>query len=384
MPENQTMDQISEINNNQNAGMTKEEKRHLFNSHRVGWLIDYMNGDLPTFHQMHISKDMSKMLTKNDQLRLGKLIQAGIAGKALLKAVDPSTKVQDTVEKASDELLEILAENGYVADELTDRQIRNLRRIVFDSDEARTFFAEKNLGLVTMQAGRQRRNKSLNYIDFEELVEEGSIGLMRAIDHFDPSFGCKFATPACFWIMQPIQEFIDQKTKTIRMPTHMNSLFKSIAYAAKALRNEYGEDTVITDERIAQWFRDNNKNITLEKIKQAQSLRKETISYDTPLGIDDSNSKTLADMIESDIDVEDEVVEEIGARRGFDNILSLVEDDRKRSILRDWYTSTDTKEAVILSNVSRKHCLTKERVKQLKTEAETELRGRLTSLGVAR
>lgn len=361
--------------------MSSAPSRKEINERRCEWLAAYMRGELPMFGQMHIAKDASKVLTGRQERMLGKLIQAGIAGKVLLAAAGCEAHLQDAAKRSSGEILAILEEMGIAPDALDEAQTAVVKRIASDGEDARKFFAEKNLGLVNLQVGRQRRNKNLGYLEYDELVEEGCIGLLKAIDHFDPSRGCKFSTPACFWIDQPIKEYLDQKTKAIRTPTHMNTLYKNILYAQKALRNTGLEDENITDEMVSAWLIEHGKNITVEKIQQARALRKETVSYDVPLGNDDANSKTMADTIESDEDLENSVVNSIGASRGFDTILSLVYDDRKRSILRDWYSSEDTKEAVILSNVSRKHCLTKERVKQLKSEAEAELKCRLADLG---
>lgn len=107
-------------------------------------------------------------------------------------------------------------------------------------------------------------------------------------------------------------------------------------------------------------------------------MRKETISFETSAATDE-NEKTLADTFESDENIEDETVNSMSADNEFNSILNLINDHRKREIMRDWYESDDERESTIMSNVSRKYNLDKERVRQLKAEAEAELRTKLLS-----
>ena len=355
------------------------EKKQRFNKRRVEWLIAYMNGELPSLYQMHISEKRNDLLDESQQFTMGKLIQAGIAAKMLLSQEDETITVQDSVSADTPYVIELLMENGITIEELTPQDKKKLRSIMEDAEHARVLFAEKNLGLVSLIAGRRRHLSNTGAVDFDDLVEEGKVGLMIAIDRFDPSMGNMFSTPATWWIDQPIRSYLDSKSKTIRMPTHMNNLYKNIQYALKELRNIYANDADITDEMIAEYCQEHGKDITVEKIQRARAYRRETISYDEAItDKGSSNEKTLADLIESSEDVSNDVINSIGATAEFDRILSLVEDNKKREILRDWYTSDETQDLVILSNVSRKHCLTRERVRQLKSEAEIEIKTKLT------
>ena len=356
------------------------EKKTRFNEKRVEWLLAYMHGEKPYFKEMNVSRDRTQVLEIKEQFAMGELIQAGIAAKMLMSKVDDSYRVQSSVSADTDEIVEMLEQEGWGPEALAPRQKRNLRLLIEDAEEARLIFAEKNLGLVSLIAGRRRHSSSAGSVDFDDLVEEGKVGLMKAIDRFDPSMGNKFSTPATWWIDQPIRSYLDSKAKTIRMPTHMNNLYKNIQYALKELRNVYMQDEEITDEMIVEYCREHGKEITVEQIERTREYRRETISYDDAItDKGGSREKTLADMIKSDEDVSGDVVKAIGSSAEFNRLLALVEDHNKRKILRDWYSAKDTPELVVLSNVSRKYGLTRERARQLKNEAETELRAKLTS-----
>ena len=187
----------------------QEEKKQRFNLRRVEWLIAYMNNELPTLYQMHISEKRSDLLDEAQQFAMGKLIQAGIAGKILLAQEDDSIKIQDSVRADIPNIIEILTQHGIESSTLTKQQKKKIRHIVDDSEHARVLFAEKNLGLVSLIAGRRRHLSNTGSVDFDDLVEEGKVGLMIAIDRFDPSMGNMFSTPATWWIDQPIRSYLD-------------------------------------------------------------------------------------------------------------------------------------------------------------------------------
>lgn len=359
----------------------QEERRQQFNADRVAWFLGYMRDELPLIRDIHIFPKHRTPLSQEKQNKLACLIQAGIAGKALLAEHDNTIHIQETIVRDLPTLRELLAAEGMIYDEMDDADIRKARGIVTESESARRIFVEKNMGLVASEVSKTKRKKNIIHIDPEDLIEEGHVGLLKAIDHFNPAFGNKFSTPAYFWINQPIREFLDQKTKAIRMPTHMNSLFKNIAYAEKALREIYADDSQITDEAISEWLIEHGRDVPVEKIKMAKKFRRETLSYDSPLNGNsgDSNQKTIADTLAAPVDIAENVLDAVGAQTSFDQLLALVEDDRKRAILRDWYSGGETLESVILSNVSRKYCLTEERIKQLKKEAEMDLHEQLVS-----
>lgn len=359
------------------------KKRTDFNQKRVEWFDDYMNGKLPMLSEIGVD-DRSALLTDEQQKNMAMLIQAGIAGKVLLSEIDGEDKVhiQRTVKPDAPQIKSMLEKHGYTPERMKvdNVQRRKLRGLVEQASDARNIFAEKNLGLVTMIAGRRMRTSNASGLDFDDLVAEGMGGLMVAIDHYNPSLGNKFSTPAAWWIDQPIRNYIDTKTKTIHMPTHMNNIYKAIYYAQKALRDRGYDDAQITDEMIANFCQAGGRDVTVDKIRDARKYKKETISYDAPVGDNSGNDKNISDLIDDGENVEEDILNRIGGDEVFNRIVSMIDDSKKREILKDWYMSPDTKDIITLSNVSRKHCLTRERVRQLKQEAELELRTKILHL----
>lgn len=376
-------------------GQTKEEqqkKKSEFNAARVAWFDRYMKGTLPSVYQMHLSPNRDVLLSDNEQIKLAEFIQAGIVGKLLSNKVaqqigEEPVHLQKTIINDQDEVIELLRDAGYTVNKFarSRKNRRQIDRLVSQAEEARNIFAEKNLGLVTMIAGRRKKmSNTAGAVDIDDLVAEGMNGLMSAIDHYNPAMGYKFSTSAAWWIEQPIRNYLDSKTKTIHMPTHMNNIYKSIYFAERALRDIYPDDSYITDEKIAEYCQSTGRDITTEKIKEARMLRRETVSYDSALSEGDPNNKSMIELIASEEDMSGDVLQSIGGRDNFNRMLALVEDDKKRELLRDWYSSHDMHDLVILSNVARKHCITKERVRALKSEAESELFAKISRLAKQR
>lgn len=373
-------------------GQTKEEqiaKKQAFNKTRTKWFDHYMKGTLPGLFDLRISTNRNVLLSDEEQTNLAKFIQAGIAGKVLLNKVqsemgkDDPVHLQRTITSDAEHILDCLDKEGYKPSKYINnrRELRKLEKLVSQAESARFVFAEKNLGLVTMIAGRRKKQSNAAAgVDFDDLVAEGMGGLMVAIDHYNPDTGFKFSTPAAWWIEQPIRNYLDSKIYTIHMPTHMNNIYKSIEYAKNALREKFPDDSYITDEAIAEYCQSTGRDITVEKIQEARMYRRETISYDVPFSENDSNEKSISELLSSDEDISLSVLNRIGGRDNFNRMMALIDDDKKREILRDWYSSKDEHDIVILSNVSRKHCLTKERVRQLKQEGEKELFNKLSKM----
>lgn len=369
---------------------TKEEqqkKKTAFNYVRVSLFEDYMNGSSPFIREMNISNKKDQLLTDKEQEKLAKLIQASIPASILMANIKALKgehyHLRSTISKEEQQILSILKEEGYIPSRVAKnrRQMKKMERIIDEGTDARNIFAEKNVRLVKLIANKRKRTSSAaQNVDLDDLVAEGMNGLMVAIDYFNPVMGNKFSTPAAWWIDQPIRNYLDSKTKTIHMPTHMNNIYKSIHYATRALQLQYNDDAEITDERLAEYIQSTGRDITVEKIKEAHKLRRETISYDLPVDDESNNGKTIAEMLASDENHAESIVKQLSSRDIFNRLLSLIEDDKKREILRDWYSTEEIRDIVILSNVSRKHCLTKERVRQLKNEAENELKNKISSL----
>lgn len=380
-------------------GQTKEEqiaKKTAFNRQRAVWFDQYMRDELPGLYELRISTDRNTLLSDDQATRLAEFIQAGLAAKVMSNRVvtltgdEKPVHLQKTIAPGADQIIEFLSDYGYTPEiYISDKDARRkLNKLRDQAEEARLIFAEKNLGLVPMMAGRlKKRSNAAGGVDFDDLLAEGMNGLMVAIDHFNPAMGFKFSTHAGWWIDQPIRGYLDSKTKMIHMPTHMNNRFRDIEYAKSALRDAHPEmpdDSFITNEMIAEYCQSKGYDLTVEQIEEAQLLRRETISLDRPISDGSGSDKDMNEVISSDEDITIDVMDRIGGRDNFNRMLALIDDDKKREIMRDWYSSQDMHDQIILSNVSRKHCLTKERVRQLKQEAERELQQKISDIAKER
>ena len=368
--------------------LKQQQRKHELNESRLKFFEMYMRSELPELDEMHISKNRSELLNKQEQFKLGKLIQAGITAKIILRNSDdyPTGIMQDSIKNDVNDMDQQLVDHGWTLDNMSDAQIERTKEIFEQAADGRKLFAEKNLGLVNSTVSKKMRSKDNEKGHMPDIIEEGNVGLMRAIDKYNPDRGYLFSTVAVFWINQALLAYLDSKTKLIKMPTHMNAIYKDMQFAEKELRHnvELGKlnDEDVTDEEMAKWLAAHNRKTTLKQIKQARAMRKETISFETSTGTDE-NEKTLADTFESEEDIENETVNAMSTDNEFANILNLINDHRKREIMRDWYESDDERESTIMSNVSRKYNLDKERVRQLKAEAENELRTKLMSSPLA-
>lgn len=213
-------------------------------------------------------------------------------------------------------------------DLLTAEEERELARRIAEGDaEARKQLAEANLRLV-VKIARKFRHPDLTLAD---LVQEGNLGLLEAVDKFDPDKGCRFSTYACWWIRQAVSRAIANKGRTIRLPVHINELLSKYRKLNNKVRASTGSDTTIesaqaeilpVDEEVARRkaarkHRERNlgpedprvqemverlESKAQRKLKDILSMASCPISLETPVG-EDSDS-TLKDLLPGEHDLE--------------------------------------------------------------------------------
>ena len=265
------------------------------------------------------------------------------------------------ISKIEEELKQSYEEARKTADELI--------KLYKKYEYARNKLAEGNVRLVISEAKRYM-NRGL---DFGDLVQEGNLGLLKAIDKYDYKKGFKFSTYATWWIRQAITRAVADHSRTIRIPIHMIETITKINRAQKALLQEKGRQPSI--EEIAEYL-----EMPISRVEKALSVAKEPLSMDKPIGSDGDTS--LGEIIydESTLSAEEEL--KIQSLRERLNMALRMLSPRERKVIELRF-GLDGKKPRTLEEVAQEMNLTRERVRQLEVQALEKLRNpiRLHVLG---
>ena len=235
------------------------------------------------------------------------------------------------------------------------------RRIKVGDERARRRLIEKNLRLVVSVAKKYRGMG----VPFEDLIQEGNIGLMKAVEKFDPERGWRFSTYATWWVRQAVGRAVADKGRTIRVPVHMGDKVRKMARTYNELSAKLGREP--KDEEVAKGL-----GWTAEEVRQVKGALPDATSLDKPLGSGEDPSE-LGNLVEDQAtsDVSESVVRDLEVHWLGEAIWRLPE--RHRRVLVKRY-GLDEEETATLAQLAEELGVSKERVRQIQREAEHMLR----------
>jgi len=272
-------------------------------------------------------------------------------------------------EKVLDATQLYLNEIGY-SPLLTADEEKHYARLALSGDEAgRKRMIESNLRLV-VKISRRYINRGLTLLD---LIEEGNLGLIRAVEKFDPELGFRFSTYATWWIRQTIERSIMNQTRTIRLPIHVVKELNVYLRAARELTQKLDHEP--TAEEIAHML-----DKPVADVKRLLRLNERVVSMDTPVASD--SDTTMVDMI-ADIRVSDpsQLLQDTDIKSNISVWLEELSEKQREVVARRF--GLRGHESSTLEEVGREIGLTRERVRQIQVEALRRLRGIMENQGLS-
>ena len=233
-----------------------------------------------------------------------------------------------------------------------EEEIKLAARVRKGDEAARQHVIRANLRLVVRIA--------LDYRDFgltlQDLISEGNIGLIKAVDRYDPTKGGKLSTYAAWWIKQSIQRALANQSKTIRLPVHAVAKISQIRKTARALSDKLGHE--VSDEELAAEL-----NMPLEKLIHLRSVAVHPASLDAPLG-DSSDSSLLGDVVRDD--AASSPSDSLGSKNVSADLANAISSlgEREAQIIRMRF-GLDGNDEMTLEEIGKKFNVTRERIRQL-------------------
>ena len=324
-------------------------------------LVEITDEALPTFEEIEgiVEEEMVNPETMIDDFSVDDPVRMYLKeiGKVPLltpeEEIDLATKI--SVGTAAAETLAEMEKEG-----ITGEDMEELRRLVKEGDKAKQKLAEANLRLVVSIAKRYVGRGML----FLDLIQEGNLGLIKAVEKFDHTKGYKFSTYATWWIRQAITRAIADQARTIRIPVHMVETINKVIRVSRQLLQELGHDP--SPEEIAA-----EMNMPVEKVRDILKIAKEPVSLETPIGEEEDSH--LGDFIP------DEDASEPSKAASFTMLKEqLVEvlgtlTPREEKVLKLRFGIEDGRTRT-LEEVGKEFNVTRERIRQIEAKALRKLR----------
>jgi RNA polymerase primary sigma factor len=280
-------------------------------------------------------------------------------GKVPLLTADLEVMLAKRIEEGA-RAAERLANRSEWDQSYTEAEREKDQALVADGQEAKELLIEANLRLVVSIA-KMYRNRGLAFLD---LIQEGNLGLMRAVEKFDYTKGFKFSTYATWWIRQAITRAVADQARTIRIPVHMVETINKVVRVQRQLLQELGREPTL--EEIAM-----RVEFPVERVREIQRINQDTISLEQPLN--DEADSSLSDMIEDRGAI---VPADAAARNMLNEAVKKALSElnpREQAVVRLRFGLDDGKVRT-LEEVGREFGVTRERIRQIEAKTLAKLR----------
>ncbi|ELR99623.1 RNA polymerase sigma factor RpoD [Gloeocapsa sp. PCC 73106] len=275
----------------------------------------------------------------------------------LARKIADLLELEQKREKLWQELKRIPNDREWAAS--VEMELPAFRRRLYLGRRAKEKMVQSNLRLVVSIA-KKYMNRGLS---FQDLIQEGSLGLIRAAEKFDHEKGYKFSTYATWWIRQAITRAIADQSRTIRLPVHLYETISRIKKTTKILSQEMGRKP--TEEEIAT-----HMEMTIEKLRFIAKSAQLPISLETPIGKEEDSR--LGDFIEADGETPEDDVSKNLLREDLEHVLDSLS-PRERDVLRLRYGLDDGRMKT-LEEIGQIFDVTRERIRQIEAKALRKLR----------